>query len=68
MCKDVSASEQQHEQKRLVNEEDASSLAGLTHTIWHIGGKKMSCGKCGKKTKKKAVKKKKKAVKKKKKK
>jgi hypothetical protein len=39
MCKDVSASEQQPEQKRLLYEEDASSSAGTTHEVWHIGGK-----------------------------
>ncbi|MBN1678143.1 MAG: hypothetical protein JW880_06350 [Candidatus Thermoplasmatota archaeon] len=62
MCKDVSASEQQLEQKRLLDGEDASSPAGSTHTIWHIGGNIMACGKKAKKkaTKKKAKKKKKK--------
>jgi hypothetical protein len=33
-------------------------LARQSHKVWSIGGKNMSCGKCGKKTKKKATKKK----------
>lgn len=58
MCRDVSASEWQFPTDRLLDVEDASSFARPSHTVWSIGGKKMSCGKCGKKTKKKATKKK----------